>query len=182
MRGDIFPYRVLVVDTETTGLPFWEKAEVIEIGACVLSCRGIKVGAFSTLLRPSKLILDEDWDQAQGALSVSGLTREELESAPRRMEALAPFHEFCARMQCPSATAYNVRFDKVMLARDHVVLPWGDDVFRVAQATMREHGVKAGFKLIDVCQFFGVGSGRQDHRALSDSMLAADVLVANERL
>ena len=69
--------RYVAFDTETTGLG--PDARIVEFAA-VWFCKGTPVGHLTTLLNPG----DIDWgsDEVVGALTVNGLTREQLQDAP----------------------------------------------------------------------------------------------------
>lgn len=176
-KDHILRQRILVVDTETTGMPNQPWTEVIEVGAVALSWNGIEVGAFQSLIRPK--VYDERIDEALG---INRISRSALRKAPSREEIIPAFLAWVQRMRCPVATAYNVFFDSYMLKRSGVELPWGPCAMRMAMATMRGHGVKKGFKLFEAAAFYKVLRGEQTHRALDDARMAAAVLVANEKV
>ena len=77
MTSPVFKWPLLVIDTETTGLPKHRFAECIEIGAVLLDRNGTEVAAFSTLVKPRSCPPETDY-----ALEVNHISREDLEHAP----------------------------------------------------------------------------------------------------
>ena len=178
----LLPGRVMVLDTETTGIPWRDPwAEIIELAAVVVSPRGKLVGAYSTLVQPQEMGQCID-----AALEVNGITRRMLRKAPEPSEVRETFSAFQQRMQAAVSTSYNVAFEKEMCSRFRVTVTWGDCLMRLARATMRESGMtgRFRFRLVDAAEFYGVPlpDEGQRHRAYDDAKLAARVLVANQKL
>ena len=95
------PMRQIVLDTETTGLATSEGHRVIEIGCVELVNRRITGNNFHTYLNP-----DRDIDE--GAERVHGISRDDLETAPRFPEIVEPLLDF---LRGAELVIHNAEFD-----------------------------------------------------------------------
>lgn len=93
------PRHYTVVDTETTGLDP-QKNRLIEIAAIRVR-NGKEVARFETLVNPKRKL-------SQKIVQLTGITEEELKSAPTTEEALKKFMEF---LQDDVIVAHNANFD-----------------------------------------------------------------------
>lgn len=174
LNGCLFKSPIIVVDTETTGFPGSEWAEVIEIGAVVIDRDGDERDTFECLIHPVVM----DW-RIDAALKVNHLTRDML----TRMglppdEARALFGKWVREMGTPFITAYNVPFDRAMLDRGQYAegLRWCTCIQRASRDYMG-----MSLKLGEVAEWFGADIAEPAHRALSDARTAARVMVALRR-
>ena len=193
--------RVAVLDTETTGFESNRLACVIDVGAIILDTDGTEIASFSTLVKP---IAWGDW--CAGAEAVHGITREQAESGAAPGAVAADLEEWLAEHDCRWVTAYNVGFDRPMLARmglrgSQGRPMWGPCVMDRAVSIMGPAGVLRPadpshpryrpespwlFPPLcpkpesgtSACEFFGVDPSLPAHRALSDATTAARVLLA----
>jgi DNA polymerase-3 subunit epsilon len=93
--------RQIVLDTETTGLATSQGHRVIEIGCVELVNRRISGNTYHTFLNP-----DRDIDE--GAERVHGISRDDLETAPRFTEVV---DEFLAFIKDAELVIHNAEFD-----------------------------------------------------------------------
>jgi len=176
---------VLVVDTETTGLPHQDWAQVIEIAALHLDEYGRVVNSFQSLLG---VRLD---DRCTPAMKINGITQAELDDAPLPQNVRGAFLEWFHRYvdHGVTVTSYNLAFDEAMLNRaGFSPLPWGECIMLQATQALGNAGVlehkrkrDGGFKyasLDEACAYYKV-VGRA-HRAFPDAQRAAAVLLAME--
>jgi DNA polymerase III epsilon subunit-like protein len=172
---------MVVVDTETTGLPGDPWAELVEIGAVVLDDEGDEIGAFSSLLRPSFPPPVE----ADPAFAVNGLTRALLSRAPDRAAVLLAFRAWLAAYEHPPATAWPVVFEQHFLAG--LGLRWTSCLQRAGTAVMKVRGAftpstrsdgtrREHASLAVAADHFGVVPTGPTHRALVDARIAAGIL------
>ena len=169
----LFPGPLVVLDTETTGRS--KRAEVHEIGAVLLGIDGSVLDGFEGQGCPNNLRL-----KGIGyALEVSGLTVKKLAARTTPIaEVLAAFRAWWLGCGSPPCTAYNLPFDRRLLAQSGLDdLRWGEDIMRIAKLASGEDS----FPLKDAGPYYGVATGQQTHRALDDARLAARVLCAATR-
>jgi len=183
---------VLVLDTETTGLPEHDGASVVEIGAVLVAPSGAIVARWTSFVRPS-FPLPEHADEA---MRVNGLDLAELVDAPPWSDVRSGLlrwlfaSDYVSTFSLDAVTSYNVDFDRLMLDRAGgmgVLDPmWGACI-----------QLDAGAKLPDpeahrrrdprrpplwwVVRELGVQQVEPAHRALSDAETAARVMVALRR-
>lgn len=169
---------LVVVDTETTGLPKDSWAHVIEIGAVLLDRDGQVIDTFETLVIPP--VLDE---RVGAALAINHITREDI--AARGCDPHGAALSFLGWLDThgrPWMTAYNVRFDRAMLERMGVAHPrWASCVQVRATETIAGPGARF-VKLSAAAEHFGVEVTGQPHRALTDARTAASVACAILRI
>ena len=171
-RPALFPGALLVIDTETTGLPGHQWTQPVELAAVLLDATGAEVSAFEILIRPP--ILDS---RADDALRISGLTRARLWS-----EGIAPVYARQAllswlrgqQQQPERVYAFNMAFDCQMLRRI------GIDLQEIAPLDcVQSEATRAGSRgrLAVIAERLGVPVQQPAHRALADARTAAGVLV-----
>lgn len=173
---------IILIDTETTGLPRDPWARVVELAAIALTDEGRELAAFETLIR------QECPAAAYQALRVNNLTREQIAAAPsvaevreRWIEWLSPFSGVALM------TSFNVEFDRTMLRRDRLAPKddrWGPCVMLESMAAMEAAEAlewmewKQAYKwpkLAEAAAFFKVPVIGDAHRALTDARTAAGI-------
>lgn len=183
----LFPRRICVLDTETTGFADRDWSRVIELAGVILEPDGTEVAAWGSLVLPD--ILD---DRAAGALAVNHIDPDEVRASGLPTEqAVAAFAAFLADHDCLSVTSFNVAFDRPMVERMGLSLSWAPCVMENACEIMGPLGLlrsaKYGRKwlwpkLSHAAEHFAVPVVGDAHRALTDARTAAGVACAIGRL
>lgn len=164
----LFRTSIVVLDTETTGLPSDPDAEPWEFGAVLLDWSGREVRHLDVRGQPTVLR-----DNMTRAVQMGGFTLSELHALP----PLATYHRQvrawmgAALAQGARITSYGRAFDRTMLAR--VGLAWPDECW--TRCILDETG---GMPLWAATRRWGVVQVLPEHRALSDARTAAGVMVA----
>lgn len=203
---ELFRAPICVLDTETSGLPRQSWASVVELAAVIISPEGEELAHFETFVRPFRLPPDAD-----KALAVSGITREQLATAPEAHTVHRQWTHWMEERGNPWVTSYNVSFDKVMTEERLGLrkMRWASCIMLRAMAIMGPAGVLRnanpnhpsyndkcpwlfpsltdkvvdGRELVGAATFFGVKPDHdQTHRALDDARIAAKVACAIRRL
>ena len=179
----MFKSPILVVDTETTGYADRDWSRVIEVGAVLIGCDGAEVATFESFVLPD--ILDE---RADGALAINHITREMLADAPDAATVTARLSIWLDGLGVtPHATAFNIAFDRPMLARmGWSWEKWASCVMERASEQMGEAGLLGERrngryrwpKLSAAAEFYSVPVVGDAHRALTDARTAAGVMCA----
>lgn len=190
-RPRLFDGPIVVLDTETTGFERERTAAPVELGAVLLDPHGVGVACFSSLIRPA--VDDERHDSTWSwhATRKTGLTRSLVAQAPHYRDVVSAFVEWLACWGHPPLTAFNVGFDRPMLARIGFDVPaerWAPCIMLAACDVMGEAGALpagryGGWKwptAEEAMQHFGV-KGEHRHRALADARDEAAILVALRR-
>jgi DNA polymerase III epsilon subunit-like protein len=190
----LFRAPMVVVDTETTGLPSKHPfAEAVEFAAVLLDADGNEVDTWSSLIRPAYTGPEID-----GALAVNHITREQLFSQLPAAGLVPSILGWLDTHGGPYVTAFNVAFDREICDRMGLrSLRWASCVMQRAMGIMGPAGVlrpanphHPAFderrpwlfpKLSDAAAFFGVTVDGDAHRALTDARTAARVAVAIRR-
>lgn len=169
--------RMVVLDTETTGLEWRQGERVIEIGCVELVSRKLTGRHFHRYLNPGRAI-------GAGAQAVHGLTDEFLADKPKFAEVVDELLEF---VRDAEVIIHNAPFDVGFLDNELALLE--RESFRAAcdsitdtlkMARELRPGKKNGLDAL--CGEFGVdNSGRQLHGALLDAELLAEVYLAMTR-
>lgn len=103
---------IIVLDVESTGYLRDPSARVIEIGAVKVNVLTGELGEeFSSLLKPETELTEEHFRIAK---EVSGITKEDILSAPPSAEVLSAFFEFVKRYEIYT---WNLPFDQQMMFR-----------------------------------------------------------------
>ncbi len=173
---------IIILDTETTGLPTAPWARVVELAAVALDDDGTELASLETLIR------QDCPPQSWRALEVNHITREQIASAPSVANVRARWVEWLAPYRGRALmTSFNVEFDREMLRRDKLSPSddkWGPCVMLEAMAAMEAAGKlvwldwKKEFKwpkLSEAADFFGVTVVGDAHRALTDARTAAGI-------
>ncbi len=192
MLADLFPSRICVLDTETTGVfgrDWW--ARVVELGAVILDRDGSRLDTWSRLVMPD--VLDEEL--AREALAVNHLRAEDIRrlGQPTRMAA-ADFMAWLRGHNVTWCTSFNAGFDRRGMEQMGVTrIRWASCVMLRATEVMGAAGAaeerarpRPGdrykwVKLSAAVQHFGVTVEGDPHRALADALAAADVAIAIRR-
>ena len=167
--------RQIVLDTETTGLSTKQGHRIIEIGCVELVNRRITGQHYHTFLNP-----DRDIDE--GAERVHGISRADLETAPRFAEIV---DEFLAYLNGAELVIHNAEFDVGFIDNELKLMKHG-------MPKITQHGtvldtLKLARKLhpgqrnsLDaLCKRYEVDASNRDlHGALIDSELLARVYLA----
>jgi len=169
--------RRVILDTETTGLDFRTGDRVIEIGCVELRGRQLTGQRFHAYINPGREV-------PQGAIEIHGLTNEFLADKPKFAEIVADFIEF---IRGAELVIHNAAFDIGFLNNELGLLQMESidrlcseviDILRMA----REMRPGKKNNLNALCAEFGVdNSGRQQHGALLDAELLAEVYLAMTR-
>lgn len=189
----LFQKPILVLDTETTGLPYQTWAGVCEVAAVLLGPDGEEAATFESLVRPP--VLDARCD---GALAVNNIDPADLRTAPEPKEVAAAFYRWLEPLGGPYWTTFNIDFDKPMLFRAGLVSErWASCVMRRACDVMGPLGLLRAAdpthrnydparpwlypKLSLAAEHFGVVVDGAPHRALTDARTAAGIAIAIQR-
>lgn len=171
LRGDSFDGRVLVLDTETTGIHLHEQHRVVEI-ACVELMSRLPTGrVYHSYVNPERPMPKE-------AEAVHGLTDSFLADKPRFAEVA---DDLLAFIGDSPLVAHNAMFDIGFLNQEFARIGRGrldSDrcVDTLAIARQRLPGAK--HSLDALCTRYGVDrSSRTKHGALLDAELLAQVFV-----
>ena len=167
--------RQIVLDTETTGLSTTEGHRIIEIGCIELVNRRITGNHFHTYLNP-----DRDIDE--GAERVHGISRDDLETAPRFGEIVDELLDF---VRDTELVIHNAEFDVGFLEHELNLIEHGKP--RIKQHALVLDTLTLARKLhpgqrnsLDaLCKRYEVdASNRELHGALIDADLLARVYLA----
>ena len=167
--------RIVILDTETTGLDVAQGHRLIEIGCIELLDRRPSGRTFHRYLDPQRAV-------DAGALAVHGLDDAFLSTQPRFAEIAA---EFLAFIEGAALVIHNAAFDLGFLDAElarldsrHVPLARRCEVIDTLLIA-RERFPGQRNSLDALCRRFGVDhSGRTLHGALLDAELLADVYLA----
>lgn len=185
----LFGGQIVILDTETSGLPRDPWARVIEIGLLLLDADGQEIDSYSALVRPE--VLDE---RVESALAVSGISRDDLIASQNAFVREPKVRGFFERHGWPWVTSYNVPFDREMMQRTWPEiterLRWARCIMSAAMGIMGPAGelrpadpshyrydAKRPWlypKLTDAARYFGAEAA-QTHRAIDDCRMAAAV-------
>ncbi len=113
--------KVLIFDTETTGLPKNRtikldlQPEIIEFAAKIVNLKSGKVlKSFQTLIKPSKLLSDKPaFGESKTITQITGITNEMLNGASSFKELSKEI--FTMVQKAPVVIAHNLSFDSEML-------------------------------------------------------------------
>lgn len=165
--------RMVVLDTETTGMPVTDGHRVIEIGCVELIGRRLTGRHFHVYLQP-------DRESDEGAIAVHGITNEFLADKPRFKEVADEFFEFIKDAQL---IIHNAAFDIGFINNEFALLGQEDRADITEHCTVldtlmmaRERHPGQRNNLDALCKRYGVdNSGRELHGALLDAEILADV-------
>ena len=165
--------RLVVLDTETTGMPVGDGHRVIEIGCVELMGRRLTGRHFHVYLQP-----DRDIDE--GAIAVHGITNEYLKDKPRFKEVADEFFEFIKGAQL---VIHNAAFDVGFINNEFSLIGQQDRADISDHCTIldtlalaRERHPGQRNSLDALCKRYDVdNSGRDLHGALLDAELLAEL-------
>jgi len=175
LRYAIGPMRQIVLDTETTGLSTSHGHRIIEIGCIELVNRRPTGREFQCFLNPDREI-------DQGAVAVHGISREDLETAPRFPEIVDELLEF---LKDAELVIHNAEFDVGFIENELTLMK--HDKPRITQhATVldtlsmaREKHPGQRNSLDALCKRYEIDASKRDvHGALIDAELLARVYLA----
>ncbi|HQR19364.1 MAG TPA: DNA polymerase III subunit epsilon [Burkholderiaceae bacterium] len=169
--------RLVVLDTETTGLEAKEGHRIIEVGAIEVVARRITERRFHHYVNPER-------DSDEGALAVHGLTRHFLEDKPKFAEIV---DDLLAFVQGAEVIIHNAAFDLEFLDAELARLgrpPFTQHCLKVTdslQLAREQHPGKRN-SLDALCERYQVSNAHRTlHGALLDAGLLAEVYLAMTR-
>ncbi|MDX1508080.1 MAG: DNA polymerase III subunit epsilon [Woeseiaceae bacterium] len=167
--------RQIVLDTETTGLSTAQGHRIIEIGCVELVNRRLSGRDWHRFLNPDREI-DE------GAERVHGISRADLETAPRFPEVVDEFLDF---IRDAELVIHNAEFDIGFLEHELQLMshpqPAITDHARVLDTLALARKIHPGQRnsLDALCKRYEIDASKRDvHGALIDSELLAHVYLA----
>lgn len=166
--------RIVVLDTETTGLSTREGHRIIEIGCVELINRRLTGKRFHTYLNPERKIDD-------GAIAVHGISNEFLDDKPLFKQISA---EFIAFIKNAELVIHNAPFDvgfinnELSLLEDHAItIADFCLVFDTLVYARKKHPGQRN-SLDALCKRYGIdNSHRELHGALLDAEILAEVFL-----
>jgi DNA polymerase III subunit epsilon len=169
--------RLVVLDTETTGLEAKEGHRIIEVGAIEMVARRITERRFHHYVNPER-------DSDEGALAVHGLTRHFLEDKSKFGEIADDLLEF---VKGAEVIIHNAAFDLEFLDAELARLgrpPFVQQCVKVTdslQLAREQHPGKRN-SLDALCERYQVSNAHRTlHGALLDAGLLAEVYLAMTR-
>ena len=169
--------RLIVLDTETTGLEPAQGHRVIEIGAVEMVNRNVTGRHFHMYLNP-------DRESDPGALAVHGLTTEFLSDKPRFEDIVQEFIDFIEGGELVIHNAsFDTRFLDAELARvGRPPIAQLCDGITDSLMVAREQNPGKRNSLDALCERYGISNAHRTlHGALLDSQLLAEVWLAMTR-
>ena len=169
-----FTNRLVVLDTETTGLNPQEGHRIIEIGCVELLNRRLTGNRFHAYINPDRLIDD-------GAVAVHGITNEFLEDKSRFKDIFA---DFIAFIQGAELVIHNAPFDVGFINHEFSLLEKPGKtvadycpVFDTLSFARKKHPGQRN-SLDALCKRYNIdNSHRELHGALLDAEILADVFL-----
>lgn len=169
-----FTNRIVVLDTETTGLNPQEGHRIIEIGCVELVKRRLTGKRFHAYINPDRLIDD-------GAIAVHGITNEALKDEPRFAQIV---DEFIAFISGAELVIHNAPFDVGFI--NHELLRLKNqpgavtdlcEVFDTLAYARKKHPGQRN-SLDALCKRYCIDNSHRDlHGALLDAQILADVFL-----
>lgn len=165
--------RMVVLDTETTGMPVTDGHRIVEIGCVEVIGRRLTGRHYHVYLQP-------DREVDEGAIAVHGITNEFLADKPRFRDVADEFFDFIKGAQL---IIHNAAFDIGFINNEFALLGQQDrselsDHCTVLDTLLmaRERHPGQRNSLDALCKRYGVdNSGRDLHGALLDAEILADV-------
>lgn len=170
--------QILVLDTETTGLPDEDPTvSMVEMAAVLYEVASDRIVArFSSLVAPAyPLTLAHERVLSE----INKIPVSSLFGAPPAREVARRFYRWLAGVGGSRVcwTAYNVPFDRSILLRAGIQGTWTSDIKNLARDTLGILGSRGnGPRLEAATADLGVTSSLPAHRALRDAELAAHLL------
>ena len=169
--------RIVVLDTETTGLNARSGDRIIEVGCVELVNRQLTGNNFHSYITPER-------DSEDGALAVHGLTTEFLSDKPKFSEIADALLDYVSGAE---VIIHNASFDLGFLNAEleRLSLPrFNDHVENIVDTLLQAREMFPGKRnsLDALCDRLGVSnSHRTFHGALLDAALLAEVYLAMTR-
>ncbi|MCG1017854.1 MULTISPECIES: DNA polymerase III subunit epsilon [Burkholderiaceae] len=169
--------RLLVLDTETTGLNAKGGDRIIEIGCVEIVNRQLTGNNLHFYVNPER-------DSDPGALAVHGLTTEFLRDKPKFAEIADALRDF---VKDAGIIIHNAPFDIGFLNAEFAMLglpPFCDHCGEVIDTLVQAKAMFPGKRnsLDALCERFGISNAHRTlHGALLDAELLADVYLAMTR-
>ncbi|MGZ4991187.1 MAG: DNA polymerase III subunit epsilon [Methylobacter sp.] len=169
-----FTNRLVVLDTETTGLNPQEGHRIIEIGCVELVNRRLTGKRFHVYINPERIIDD-------GAIEVHGITNEFLQDKPCFADVVK---DFIAFIQDAELVIHNAPFDVGFINYEFSRLDNGtgsvtdySKVFDTLTYARKKHPGQRN-SLDALCKRYGIDNSHRDlHGALLDAEILADVFL-----
>ncbi|MEN9597659.1 MAG: hypothetical protein RL236_2093 [Pseudomonadota bacterium] len=166
--------RLIVLDTETTGLSTKDGNRILEIGCVELIDRRLTGNNFHVYINPER-------DSEEGALRVHGLTTQFLSNKPKFADIANAFINY---IQGSELIIHNAPFDVGFLNYELARLPnrqtieANNTVFDTLADAKKRHPAQRN-NLDALCRRYGVdNSNRELHGALLDAQILAEVFLA----
>ncbi len=172
MNKQSFSDRIVVLDTETTGLNPQEGHRIIEIGCVELVKRRLTGNRFHVYINPDRLI-------DAGAIEVHGITNEFLVDKSHFRDIAK---DFIAFIQGAELVIHNAPFDVGFINHEFSLLNEGvvtdySKVFDTLTYARKKHPGQRN-SLDALCKRYGVDNSHRDlHGALLDAEILADVFL-----
>lgn len=174
MDKRIFANRLVVLDTETTGLNPQEGHRIIEIGCVELVNRRLTGRRFHEYINPERII-------DAGAVEVHGITNEFLEGKPTFSGIVA---DFIAFIQGAELVIHNAPFDVgfinyefSLLGNETGTVADYSQVFDTLTYARKKHPGQRN-SLDALCKRYNIDNSHRDlHGALLDAEILADVFL-----
>lgn len=169
-----FTHRIVVLDTETTGLSPQDGHRIIEIGCVELVKRRLTGKTFHVYINPDRTIDD-------GAIAVHGITNEALQDKPRFAQIV---DDFLAFVQGAELVIHNAPFDVgfinhelgLLEAKRGTITDYCEVFDTLAYARKLHPGQRNSLDAL--CKRYGIDNSHRDlHGALLDSEILADVFL-----
>jgi len=166
--------RIVVLDTETTGLNPQEGHRIIEIGCVELVKRRLTGKRFHVYINPERII-DE------GAIAVHGITNQFLDDKPHFEQIVEDFIEF---IRGAELVIHNAPFDVGFINHEFsrlnnkagTVTDYSEVFDTLAFARKKHPGQRNSLDAL--CKRYGIDNSHRDlHGALLDAEILADVFL-----
>jgi DNA polymerase III epsilon subunit-like protein len=163
---------ILVIDTETSGLPNSQHATPIQVGVVILSGDEVFTDTWYVLPR---IIDTQVFAQAS---RVNGITLAKLEKEGiSQADSVDRLRALWVKHGKPKVYSYNASFDELMLSR----MGWSEkDTWGpcLMQGVRAHLGLPRNLNLTRACEALGLpGPGASAHDAMADAMAAARIAV-----
>lgn len=164
--------RLIVLDTETTGLSPQDGHRIIEIGCVELIKRRLTGRHYHVYINPNRTIDD-------GAIAVHGITNEFLQDRPYFADIADEFIDF---IRGAELVIHNAPFDVGFINHEFAKLSLGtvkeySKVFDTLAYARKKHAGQRN-SLDALCKRYGIDNSHRDlHGALLDAQILADVFL-----
>ncbi|KAA3648947.1 MAG: DNA polymerase III subunit epsilon [Proteobacteria bacterium] len=166
--------RLIMLDTETTGIKPEEGHRVIEIGAVVLSNRQLTDEIYHQYINPEFAVEQE-------ALQVHGISNEFLQDKPKFHEVMVDFMTF---IEGAVLVMHNAPFDVKFLNNELRLCGYGQQLEQVSEVVdslviAKQKHPGARNNLDALCKRYGISNAHRTlHGALLDAQILAQVYLA----